>query len=95
MFGRKKEKSEKVKITKDSIKKAKSIFLYLKPYRMYFAIGWLFLVLSSSAGLVFPYLMGQLLGGAGSSNSISSASTGSKLSLENVNMVAFNLPILE
>ena len=94
MFGRKKEKSEKVKITKDSIKKAKSIFLYLKPYRFYFAIGWLFLVLSSSAGLVFPYLMGQLLGGAGSTNAISTPTSGANFSLENVNMVAFYLFLL-
>ncbi len=94
MFGRKKEKSEKVKITKDSIKKAKSIFLYLKPYRFYFAIGWLFLVLSSSAGLVFPYLMGQLLGGAGSTNAMSTPTSGANFSLENVNMVAFYLFLL-
>ncbi len=94
MFGRKKEKSEKVKITKDSIKKAKSIFLYLKPYRFYFAIGWLFLVLSSSAGLVFPYLMGQLLGGAGSTNAKSTPTSGANFSLDNVNMVAFYLFLL-
>jgi ABC-type multidrug transport system fused ATPase/permease subunit len=94
MFGRKKVKSEKVKITKDSIKKAKSIFLYLKPYRFYFAIGWLFLVLSSSAGLVFPYLMGQLLGGAGSTNAMSTPTSGANFSLENVNMVAFYLFLL-
>ncbi|MBU2019214.1 MAG: ABC transporter ATP-binding protein, partial [Bacteroidetes bacterium] len=59
-----KDKSTK-KLSKESIQKAKGIFTYLKPYRTTFTIGWVFLLLSSSAGLFFPYLMGQLLGKSG------------------------------
>jgi ABC-type multidrug transport system fused ATPase/permease subunit len=74
MFRPKKGKSEKIKLTKESILKASSIFKYLKPYRMAFAIGWVFLVLSTSAGLIFPYLMGQLLGASGPSSTPQSSS---------------------
>ena len=35
----------------------------MKPYRGQFMIGWIFLVLSSFIGLLFPLLLGQLLGG--------------------------------
>ena len=44
------------------MKEAKKIFSYLKPYRYLFSLGWIFLVLSSSIGLLFPIIMGQLLG---------------------------------
>ncbi|MEO9256776.1 MAG: ABC transporter ATP-binding protein, partial [Crocinitomicaceae bacterium] len=64
-------KYEKVKLSEDSYKKAKRIFAYLKPYTGTFIIGWIFLIGSSSIGLIFPYLMGQILGapigGAGES----------------------------
>ncbi len=63
MLRPKKEKTEKIKLTKESIAKAKNIFQYLKPYQSTFILGWVFLVFSSSIGLVFPFLMGQLLGG--------------------------------
>ena len=62
MLRPKKKKEKREKLSKDSIQKAKKIFSYLKPYRGLFAIGWVFLVLSSSIGLLFPILMGQLLG---------------------------------
>ncbi len=62
MLGPKKKKEERVKLSKESIQKAKKIFSYLKPYRVQFGIGWIFLVFSSSIGLLFPLLMGQLLG---------------------------------
>jgi ABC-type multidrug transport system fused ATPase/permease subunit len=55
-------KYEKVKLSEDSYKKAKRIFAYLKPYTGTFIIGWIFLIGSSSIGLIFPYLMGQILG---------------------------------
>jgi ABC-type multidrug transport system fused ATPase/permease subunit len=64
MFRPKKEKTKRVKLSKDSIKKARRIFAYLKPYRVMFGIGWFFLIVSSVLGLAFPLLMGQLLGGA-------------------------------
>ncbi len=91
MFRPKKGKSEKIKLTKESILKASSIFKYLKPYRMAFAIGWVFLVLSTSAGLIFPYLMGQLLGASGSSSTPQSSSY---FSLHDINHIAFSLFVL-
>jgi len=63
---RPKKQKERVKVSKDSIQKAKKIFSYLRPYRGMFLIGWLFLVLTSFIGLLFPLLMGQLLGGESS-----------------------------
>lgn len=90
MFGPKKEKAKKVKLTKEGINKAKRIFSYLKPYRGVFMIGWLFLLVSSVLGLAFPILMGQLLGGASSSP----GSIWEKVNLDNVNMVAFALFIV-
>jgi ABC-type multidrug transport system fused ATPase/permease subunit len=83
-----KDKSEK-RLTKESIKKAKGIFSYLKPYKGIFFIGWIFLILSSSIGLLFPYLMGQLLGKSGQPADM--ASSVNLISLENINSVAFAL----
>ncbi|MDX1652740.1 MAG: ABC transporter transmembrane domain-containing protein [Brumimicrobium sp.] len=88
MLRPKKKNKEKVKLNKDSVKKAKGIFRYLKPYRTFFLVGWIFLVLSSSAGLLFPYLLGQLLGG----DQTSSPAFGSdnKAMLENINLDNIN-----
>lgn len=61
MFG-KREKKEKVKLSKDSYKKARRFYKFLKPYRGIYFIGWIFLVFSSFASMLFPGLMGQLLG---------------------------------
>jgi len=96
MFKPKNKKKEKVKLSKASIQKAKKIFSYLKPYRTTFAIGWVFLVLSSSAGLVFPYLLGQLLGGTSTDvpTAAGNASWIEKLDLSNINMVAILLIFL-
>ena len=93
MFRPKKEKAKKVKLSKDSIKKAKKIFSYLRPYRGMFLIGWIFLVLSSLIGLAFPLLMGQLLGSG--SNEPSSMSNSLKLlSIDNINSIAIALFIM-
>lgn len=96
MLRPKKSKKEKIKLSKESIAKAKGIFAYLKPYRASFAVGWIFLVLSSSAGLFFPYLLGQLLGGSDTSNSeiLSNQEFASQINLENINTVAILLVIL-
>jgi len=83
-----KDKSEK-KLSKESIEKAKGIFSYLKPYSGIFFVGWIFLVLSSSIGLLFPYLMGQLLGKSGEATDM--ASSVQLISLDNINSVAFAL----
>ncbi|MCE3296900.1 MAG: multidrug transporter ATP-binding protein [Crocinitomicaceae bacterium] len=91
MLRPKKEKKQKVKLTKEGIRKAKGIFRYLKPYAFIFSIGWIFLVLSTSVGLVFPLMMGQLLG-ANSMNSTEDAIR--VISLENINQVALALFLL-
>ena len=92
MLRPKKEQKEKVKITKSSIKKAKGIFTYLKPYAGIYFIGWIFLVLSTSAGLVFPSLMGKLLG-AGAATSNMSEAIG-LIDMSNINNVAIALFVL-
>ncbi len=45
-----------------SFKKATRVFRYLKPYRGTFAIGFVFLILSSLTAMLFPYFIGQLIG---------------------------------
>lgn len=92
MLRPKKEQKEKVKITKSSIKKATGIFAYLKPYAGIYFIGWIFLVLSTSAGLVFPYLMGKLLGAGASTTNVSDAI--GLIDMSNINSVAIALFIL-
>ncbi len=64
---------------------------YLKPYALVYTIGWIFLVLSTSAGLVFPFIMGKLLGASGGQTGNSDISF---LSLESVNEIALSLFIL-
>lgn len=93
MLRPKKKKEEKIKITKESVQKAKGIFTYLRPYRFTFAIGWLFLFLSSTAGLLFPLLLGKLLGGENSAP-ISMQDAIKTLDFTNINAVAFFLLIL-
>jgi len=54
------DKEKKVKLSKASIKKALRIFSFIKPYRFYFYLGFLFLILSSLTAMAFPYLLGRL-----------------------------------
>lgn len=61
MFGNRK-KREKIELSKDAYKKARRFFGFIKPYRGAYAVGWIFLVLSSATAMLFPALMGQLLG---------------------------------
>ncbi len=58
----KEEKKEKVKLSKESYKKAGKFFKFMKPYRGIYAIGWIFLLLSSITAMLFPLLMGKLFG---------------------------------
>jgi len=88
----KKDEVKRPKLNKDSIRKAKGIFQYLRPYALLYFVGWLFLVLSTSAGLVFPYLMGKLLGSTVSPSDVA-APTGF-LTLTSVTSVAIALFIL-
>ena len=55
-----KNKEEKIKLKKEDYLKAFSIFRYIKPYRVFFFTGFVFLILSSLTAMAFPYLIGQL-----------------------------------
>ncbi len=96
MLRPKKKKEPKVKLTKESYKKAKGFLTYLKPYRTTFALGWIFLVLSTITGLIFPLFMGKLLGSGVDPNAAAptNASWLNNLNLDNVNNVALALFIL-
>ena len=94
MLRPKKEKKEKIKLTKEDIQKAKGIFKYLKPYRLSFSIGWFFLVISTTTGLIFPLLLGQLLGGAGQNAPTNRSDAIMLIDLSNINTVAMALFIL-
>lgn len=93
MLRPKKKKEKREKLSKESIAKAKKIFSYMRPYRTTFLIGWIFLVLSSSIGLLFPLLMGQLLG-AGSNQSSSMQGILNLISAETINTFALALIIM-
>jgi ABC-type multidrug transport system fused ATPase/permease subunit len=88
----KKTKEPKVKLTRDSWRKAARFLRYLKPYAGTYFIGWIFLVLSTSAGLVFPYLMGKLLGSANTTANPEQAIR--LIDLSNVNQIALALFVL-
>jgi ABC-type multidrug transport system fused ATPase/permease subunit len=93
MLRPKQAKKEKIQLTRDSYTKARKLFSYMKPYRLQYGIGWVFLVLSTSIGLIFPILLGQLLGtGNGTSTSMSEAIKA--IDLTNINTVAFALFIM-
>lgn len=65
-FGRqgKDEDSTTKKVNKASIKKSLRLFKYVKPFAGTFAIGLVFLFLSSAMSMIFPYLTGQLVDAA-------------------------------
>ena len=68
-FGRRNRETDeqpKKKISREALKKSLQLFNYIKPYRVTFGIGMLFLFLSSLFSMVFPYLSGQLLDAANS-----------------------------
>ena len=78
------KKAEKVKLSAESYTKAKSFLAFLKPYRMMYSIGWIFLVLSSITSMLFPLLMGQLLGKDG--DSAAALSPSSMIDLPNLSV---------
>jgi ABC-type multidrug transport system fused ATPase/permease subunit len=86
VFGRKKEKTERIKLSKESVKKAMRIFSYLKPYRVKFTIGMFFLLFSSLTSMVFPGLMGKLVDATGNSST-----DGGFFNFDNINQVAIVL----
>jgi ABC-type multidrug transport system fused ATPase/permease subunit len=70
-----------------------SLLYFIRPYLWWYLVGWVFLFLSSSAGLVFPYLMGKLLGSTTTNTTISKDNI-ELLTFDNANEVAFALFIL-
>lgn len=56
------EKEKRPKFSKASFQKALRVFAFMRPYRGVYWIGWIFLVFSSITAMLFPALMGQLLG---------------------------------
>lgn len=65
---------------------------FLKPYALTYSIGWICLVFSTLAGLLFPYLMGGLLGADTQGGTMSSIAT--FLSTNTVNAIAIALFVL-
>lgn len=55
-------RAERIKLDKQTIKKASTFFRFIKPYKLAFILGMIFLFLSSATAMLFPYLMGQLIG---------------------------------
>lgn len=79
------ENSEK-KNAAGSIKNARKIFRYVKPYRFPYAMSFVFLVLTSFTTMLFPMLMGQLFGAQ------NKAGTGFDLTdLDNINSLVLLL----
>lgn len=69
-MGRKK-RGNTINLSKDDYRKAFRVFRFIKPYRGYFYIGFIFLVLSSLTAMAFPYLIGKLFdAGSGNSNTL-------------------------
>lgn len=54
-------KKEKRKLKKGSLKKSLKLYKYVKPYQGEFALGLVFLILSSLANLALPKFMGDLV----------------------------------
>ncbi|GAB3911679.1 ABC transporter transmembrane domain-containing protein [Larkinella knui] len=55
------EEDKKVKVNRDALKKSLRLFRFIRPYKGYFIIGLIFLLLSSATTLVFPKLLGDIL----------------------------------
>lgn len=63
-FGRRRKKdkdSEKVELTKDSYRRAKKLLPYFRPFSFLLIIGFIMLLLTTSASLIFPKLIGYLV----------------------------------
>ncbi|WP_423146119.1 ABC transporter ATP-binding protein [Rubrolithibacter danxiaensis] len=58
------EELPKAKINSETINKISGLLAYLKPYRVKFILGLIFLFLSSLTGLAFPSLLGAMIDAA-------------------------------
>ncbi|CAN5533996.1 ABC transporter transmembrane domain-containing protein [soil metagenome] len=59
-FGEEAKEENKKKFTRDGVKKALSIFRFVKPYRLQYMIGFVFLILSTGTTMSFGLLIGQI-----------------------------------
>ncbi len=55
------EDKKRKKLTKDTLRKSLKLYTYIKPFRGEFAVGLIFLLLSSAANLAFPKYLGELV----------------------------------
>jgi ABC-type multidrug transport system fused ATPase/permease subunit len=62
--GKTEEEGPKVKISKESLKEGLWIFNYIRPYRLKFFAGLLFIALSGGTTMAFPYLLKELIDNA-------------------------------
>ncbi|WP_338874031.1 ABC transporter transmembrane domain-containing protein [Spirosoma sp. SC4-14] len=59
-FGEEASEADKKKLSREGIKKALSIFQFIKPYRFQYGIGFIFLILSTGTTMSFGLLIGQI-----------------------------------
>jgi len=59
-FGEDANEEDKKKVNRESLQKALRVFRFVRPYRAQFAMGFIFLVLSTLTTLSFPALIGQV-----------------------------------
>lgn len=59
-LGQELDPEDKKKVSKEGFKKAMQLFAFIKPYKLIFIIGMVFLVLSSATTLSFPMLIGEM-----------------------------------
>ncbi|MFI5164618.1 MAG: ABC transporter ATP-binding protein [Bacteroidia bacterium] len=88
MASAKKAELPKAKLNKESLSKAIRIFKFIGPHKWKFFVGMLFLIGTGSTGLIFPKLMGNLMGLIGKTSS-----TNEQL-IEAANKVGIQLLIL-
>jgi ABC-type multidrug transport system fused ATPase/permease subunit len=65
----KKEDLPKAKLNKETLGKASRIFKFIGPHKWKFFLGMFFLIGTGSTGLIFPKLMGDLMGLVGKTDS--------------------------
>ncbi len=59
-FGEEANPEDKKKLNRDGVKKALSIFRFVKPYQTQYIVGFLFLILSTGTTMSFGLLIGQI-----------------------------------
>ena len=57
-----KDDMPKTKISRESLKRSANLFRYMGPHRWKFFLGLIFLGLTAATALIFPRLMGELMG---------------------------------